>query len=139
MSCLSHARIYRKVSLTDLSGFILHCVVSLVNNFWYLQKNKGIFHSGTICENLNFGIFDLRRGKYSADNLYPIHTARPDPTKQSCLCRVCLGGVNGILDNSRLSPTENLKSEHVNSSCLIHTATPDTTQTGLFCRVWQAV
>jgi len=50
-----------------------------------------------------------------------------DPTKQSCLCRVCLGGVNWILDNSRLSPTENMKSEHVNSNCPFHTGTPDTT------------
>jgi len=61
------------------------------------------------------------------------YTTRPDPTKQSCLCRVCIGGVNWILDNSRLSPTENLNCKHVNSNCLIHTATPDTT--GLFCRV----
>ena len=69
-----------------------------------------------------------------------IHTATPDTTKLSCLCRVRFGGVNWIPDNSRLSPTENLKSEHVQSTkCPIHTATPDTTQTGLFCRVWRAV
>ena len=43
-----------------------------------------------------------------------------------------VSGVNGIPDNSRLLPIENLKSEHVNSNCPIHTATPDTTQ---FCRV----
>ena len=67
---------------------------------------------------------------------YPIYTARPDPAKQSCPCRVCLDDVNWILDNSRLSPTENLKSEHVSSNCPIHTATPDTTQTELFRRVW---
>jgi len=36
-----------------------------------------------------------------------------------------LGGVNWILDNSRQSPTENMKSEHVNSNCPIHIATPD--------------
>jgi len=41
------------------------------------------------------------------------HTATPDMTKLSCLCRVRFGGVNWIPDNSRLSPTENLKSEHV--------------------------
>jgi len=67
-----------------------------------------------------------------------IHTATPDTTKLSCLCRVRFDGVNWIppSDNSRLSPTEYLKSEHVNSTCPIRTATPDTTRTGLFCRVW---
>ena len=54
-----------------------------------------------------------------------IHTATPDTTKLSCLCRVRFGGVNWIPDNSRLSPTENLMFEHVNSNCPIHTATPD--------------
>jgi len=39
-----------------------------------------------------------------------IHTATPDTTKLSCLCRVRIGGVNCTPDNSRLSPTENLKS-----------------------------
>jgi len=60
----------------------------------------------------------------------------PDTTKLSCLCRVRFGGVNWIPDNSRLSPTENVKPEHVNSSRSIHIATADTTQTGLSCRVW---
>ena len=80
------------------------------------------------------------------------HTATPDTTKLSCLCRVHFGGVNWIPDNSRLSPTENLRSEHVNSNYPIHTTTPFvilmtntwrikrciiiTTQTRLFCRVW---
>ena len=41
-------------------------------------------------------------------------------------------------DNSRLSPTENLKSEHVQSNCSVHIATPDTTQTGPSCCVWRA-
>jgi len=41
-----------------------------------------------------------------------IHTA----TSDTCLCRVCFGGVNCIPDNSRLSPTENLNSEHVQSN-----------------------
>ena len=62
------------------------------------------------------------------------HTSTPDTAKLSCLCRVRFGGANWIPDNSRLSPTENLKSEHVDSNCPIHVATPDTTQTGLFCR-----
>ena len=65
-----------------------------------------------------------------------IHTAMPDTTKLSCPCRVRFGGVNWIPDNSRLSPTENLKTEHVNNNCPIHSATPDTTQTGLSCRVY---
>jgi len=60
-------------------------------------------------------------------------------TTQSCLRRVCLCGVNWILDNSAQSPTENLKSEHVNSNCPIQTDTPDTTQTEQSCRVWRAV
>jgi len=57
-----------------------------------------------------------------------IHTATPDTTKLSCLRRVRFGGVNGIPDDSRLSPTENLKSEHISSSCPFHTATPDKTR-----------
>jgi len=65
-----------------------------------------------------------------------IHTATPDTTKLSCLCRVRFGGVNWIPDYSRLSPTENLKSEHVQSNRPIHTCTPDTTQTRPSCRVW---
>ena len=68
-----------------------------------------------------------------------IHTATSDTTKLSCLCRVRSGGVNWIPDNSRLSPTENLQSEHVKDNCPIHTGTPDTTQTGPSRRVWQAV
>ena len=44
--------------------------------------------------------------------------------------------MNWILDNSRLSPTENLKSEHVESNRPIHTGVPDTTQTRPSCRVW---
>ena len=54
-----------------------------------------------------------------------IHTATSDTTELSCLCRVRFGGVNWIPDNSRLSPTVNLKSEHVSSNCPIHAATPD--------------
>ena len=54
------------------------------------------------------------------------HTATPDTTKLSCLCRVRSGGVNWVLDNSKLSPTENLKSDQVQSNRPIHTGTPDT-------------
>ena len=43
--------------------------------------------------------------------------------------RVPFVGVSCIPDNSRLLPTETLKSEHVNSICTIHTAPSDTTQT----------
>ena len=69
-----------------------------------------------------------------------IHTATPDTTKLSRLCRLRFGGVNWIPDNSKLSPTENLlKSEHVQSNRPIHTGTPDTTQTGPSCCVWRAV
>jgi len=35
--------------------------------------------------------------------------------------------VNWIADNSRLSRTENLKSEHVQSNRPLHIGTPDTT------------
>jgi len=57
----------------------------------------------------------------------------PGQTGQNCpVCRVCLGGVNWIPDNSRLSPAENLKSERANSNGRSHVGTPDTTQTGLF-------
>ena len=44
-----------------------------------------------------------------------IHTATPDTTKLSRLCRVRFGGVNWIPDNSRLTPTENLKSDQFNT------------------------
>ena len=64
-----------------------------------------------------------------------IHIATPDTTKLSRLCCIRFGGVNWIPDNSRLSPTENLKPEHVQSNRPIHIATPDTTQTGPSCRV----
>jgi len=66
-----------------------------------------------------------------------IHIGTPDTTKLSCLCRIRVGGVNWIRDSSRLSPTENWKSGHVQSNGPIHTATPDTTQTRQFCRVWR--
>jgi len=56
-----------------------------------------------------------------------------DTTKLSCLCRVRFGGVNWILGNSKLSPTENLKSELVQSNRPIQAVIPDTTQTGPSC------
>ena len=52
-------------------------------------------------------------------HLQLIHTATPDKTKLSCLCRVRFGSVNWIPDNSRLPTTGNLKSEHVKSNCPI--------------------
>jgi len=57
-----------------------------------------------------------------------IHTDTPDTTKLFCLCRVRFVGVNSIADNSRLSPTENLKSGHVHSNRPVYTGTPDTTR-----------
>ena len=50
-----------------------------------------------------------------------IHTVTPDTTKLSCLGHVRFGGVNWIPDISRLLPTDNLKSEHVQSSLPLHT------------------
>jgi len=47
--------------------------------------------------------------------LEPVHTATPDTTKLSRLCRVRFDGVNWIPGNSRLSPTENMKSGHINN------------------------
>jgi len=38
--------------------------------------------------------------------LTPTSHRPPDTTRQCCLCRVWRGGVNGIPDNSRLSPRE---------------------------------
>ena len=64
------------------------------------------------------------------------HAATPDTTKLSCLCRVRFGGVSLIPDNSRLSLTENSKSEHVQSNRPIYTGTPDTAETDQSCRVW---
>jgi len=63
-----------------------------------------------------------------------IHSATPDTTKLSCVCR--FGGVNWIPEDSRLSPTETLKSDHVQSNCPVDTVIPDTTQTGPSCCVW---
>jgi len=63
------------------------------------------------------------------------HHARHDKTVSS-VSRPIRRGVNWIPDNSRVSPTENLKSEHVYGNGPIHTATPDTTQTRPSCRVW---
>jgi len=68
-------------------------------------------------------------GDYVHSNLKPIHSAAPDTTKLSCLCRVRFGGVNWIPDNSRLSHTENVKSEHVQNNRPIHIGRPDATQT----------
>ena len=75
-------------------------------------------------------------GAAAFGELQLVHSSAPRTTKLSCLCRVRFGGVNWILDNSRLSPVECLKSEHVNRNCPVHTATADSTRTGLFCRVW---
>jgi len=66
----------------------------------------------------------------------PIHTASPD-TRRNCL--VCVASASAVwtgfpTTSSRLSPTEYLKSEHVQSNRPIHTSTPDTTQTGPSCR-----
>ena len=84
---------------------------------------------GWLARLLNAGQMTLRPSKL-------IHTATPDTTKLSCLCRVRFGGVNGIPDNSRLSPTKNMKSEHVSSNCPIH-AGHDTDRTVLSCLVWR--
>ena len=82
---------------------------------------------------------DCQVGQTQRKALRLIHTATPDTTKLSCLCRVRFGGVNWIPDNSGLSPKEKVESEHVRSNCPIHAGTPDTTQTGavLSCLVWR--
>ena len=85
------------------------------------------------------GIACTRRLMYKGWLLQLIHTATPDTTKLSCLCRGRFGGVNWIPDNSRLSPAGSLKSEHVQNNRPIHTGTPDTIQTRPSCRVWLAV
>ena len=65
-----------------------------------------------------------------------IHIVRSDPTKQSCLRRVCIGGVNWILDNLRLSPAENWKSETLIGIVRSHHhARHDTDRTVLSCLV----
>ena len=61
-----------------------------------------------------------------------IHAATPNTTKLSCPCRVRFGGVNWIPDNSRLLPTENLKSEHVQSNRPLRSR-HDTDRTVLSC------
>jgi len=72
-------------------------------------------------------------------NLKLIYTATPDATKLSCLCRVRFRGLNWIHDNSRVSSTENLKSEHtlaVLSNSHRH-ARYDSDRTVLSCLVWR--
>ena len=61
------------------------------------------------------------------------HTATPD----ACLCRVRLGCVNWIPDNSRLSPTENLQHEHVRSNRPHRHTRHDTDRTVLSRLVWR--
>jgi len=68
----------------------------------------------------------MYKDRVDMDGECPIHTAMPDLTKQSRLCRICLGGVNCILNDSRLSPTENLKSKNVN--CNVPFTSPHQTQ-----------
>jgi len=80
---------------------------------------------GWLARLLNAGQMTLRPSKL-------IHTATPDTTKLSCLCRVRFGGVNGIPDNSRLSPTKN----YFSSNCPIH-ARHNTDRTVLLCLVWR--
>ena len=66
---------------------------------------------------------------YNLNDVIQSHECTPPRhrhNKTVCMCP----------DNSRLSPTETVKSEHVNSYRPTDTATPDATQTGLFCRVW---
>jgi len=84
--------------------------LSITINLYLISRGEGLSHS---CSPKCCQLVILKL----------IHTATPDTTKLSCLCRVRFGGVNWIPDNSRLSTTENLKSEHVQSNRPIHTAT----------------
>jgi len=58
-------------------------------------------------------------------------------TAATCLCRVRLGCVNWIPDNSRLSPTENLQHEHVRSNRPHRHTRHDTDKTVLSRLVWR--
>jgi len=66
-----------------------------------------------------------------------IHTATPDTKKLCCLCRDRLRCELDSRRNSRLSPAENFKSDHVQIYRLIRAGTADTTQTGPSCLVWR--
>ena len=94
-------------------------------NYWSADRASA---SATAREHLH----DRRRRRLDYTQLKLIDAATSDTAKLSCLCRVSFGGV-------KMSPAENLKSEHVDSNCPIHTATPDTTQTEQSCRVWRAM
>ena len=103
-----------------------------------LRNSRNIWLNPKICTNVQlFGppCIGNRPTKIRWTRLvYPIHT-----TKLSCLCRVCLGRVNWILDNSKLSPTENLKSERAAeqlSNSHRHTR-HDKDRTVLSCLLWR--
>jgi len=79
-----------------------------------LKRNAQIFVADRLC--------------YVTPNSH--RPTRPDPTRHdktvvSASRRVC--GVNWILDDSRLSPTEIFTSEHVRCNGPVHTAQSDTT------------
>jgi len=58
------------------------------------------------------------RGRVAANSH---RSARHDETVLSVSRPLRFGGVNWIPDNSRLSPTENLRSEHIQSNRTIYT------------------
>ena len=61
-----------------------------------------------------------------------IHTATPDTTKLSCLCRVRFGGVNWISGNSRLNVWTRSEQSSNSHRHIRH----DTNRTVLSCLVW---
>jgi len=76
-----------------------------------------------------------RRAHLSGGRADSVHTATPDTTRRSCLCRVWCAGVNRTIAANvfRLQVSCRRPSRVVEDP--IHTTEADTTQTGLFCRV----
>jgi len=63
-----------------------------------------------------------RRDKQTRGSQYSARFTPPRQTRRNCLVRVASASVvwTGFPTTQRLSPTENVKSEHVNSNCPVH-------------------
>ena len=80
-----------------------------------------------------------RRAHLSGGRADSVHTATPDTTRRSCLCRVWCAGVNRTIAANVFRLQVSCRRPSLVVEDPIHTAEADTTQTGLFCRVCVAV
>ena len=66
-----------------------------------------------------------------------VHTATPDATRQSCLCRVWCAGVNWTIALKVFKLRIFCRRQSPVVWNPVHTAEADATQTRQFCRVWR--